>query len=241
MSAEPITTIPTARPATATSPTPAPVPAPVLAADGSACAPVLGEGDLGLAPGLRVVQDNHGQQWPDTFHDEEDPADLSTRDLRLQINLVFKALDTPHPAYGLQDRFLQLTEEIERRESAGRRRVASASGGTARSLPAGSIDDAVSERVGFRDHSSGHRFELFENGMLAGFVKYTLADGRIDLTFTQMASAFDSPYYRNRLLRLVFLNAHKRRLTISPRCPEAFEFLRTHHGFLNLLPARTRG
>ncbi len=66
-----------------------------------------------------------------------------------------------------------------------------------------------------RDNPINKRFEFFRDGMLAGYVNYTMRAGVLTLHRTVVSDAFDGAGIDGVLARRVILAAHKRRLAVS--------------------------
>jgi predicted GNAT family acetyltransferase len=137
-----------------------------------------------------------------------DLAALSTRQLRVMVNQAYKLMDTDYPPSGAIDRYEMIVEELEHRAQQAVER------GTAHQV-----------KETFRDNPLYCRFELFIDGALAAYVKYTMNGGQVILL-----DGVEQPEFRDlgldaTLMRHVVLNAHKRRLGLIPQCPMAFTFL----------------
>ncbi|MBJ2120329.1 N-acetyltransferase [Arthrobacter sp. MSA 4-2] len=158
--------------------------------------------------------------------DAEYPADLSevpTRQLRALCNRIYQLLDCDYPTMETRDRYEELVEELQRRESAVE----------AQAEPAGM-------REVFRDNVLFSRFELYRNGVMAGYVQYEMRGGDVLLLHAVVDPRFRKLGLEPFLMQSVLLNAHRRRLAITPYCPEAQEFLRANPHYLALLPPRQR-
>ncbi|BBE24186.1 hypothetical protein MN0502_30690 [Arthrobacter sp. MN05-02] len=123
----------------------------------------------------------------------------------------------------MRERYDLLVEELERRERQAERH--------------GAVDDA---REKFRDNALFSRFELYRNGVLAGYVQYEMRGGDVLLLHSVVDPRFRRMGLEPVLMQAVLLNAHRRRLAVVPYCPEAQEFLTAHPQFLSLIPARQR-
>jgi predicted GNAT family acetyltransferase len=153
----------------------------------------------------------------------EDLATVTTRELRLLCNRTFQHLDSDHPALEAREQFDALTEELERRERQAAQR--------------GTGDSA---RETFRDNALFSRFELFRNGVMAGYVQYDMRGGHVLLLHSVIDPRFQRTGVESVLMQAVLLDAHRRRLAVMPYCPEAQDFLAAHPRFLSLIPARQR-
>jgi predicted GNAT family acetyltransferase len=158
--------------------------------------------------------------------DAEFPADLSevpTRQLRTLCNRVYQLLDCDFPTMETRDQYEALVEELERREAAVE----------VRAEPEG-------VREVFRDNVLFSRFELYRNGVMAGYVQYEMRGGDVLLLHAVVDPRFRKLGLEPFLMQSVLLNAHRRRLAVTPYCPEAQEFLRANPHYLALLPPRQR-
>ncbi|MHA7239839.1 GNAT family N-acetyltransferase [Arthrobacter sp. TMS1-12-1] len=144
--------------------------------------------------------------------------DASTRQLRRWINQLYKALDADFPPYGAQEDYDRLADELERRAADAR------SGGA-----------GTERRDAFRDNPMNHRFELFQDGMLAGYVSYSMRAGRLRLHRTVVAAAFEGAGLEGVLIRKVLLDAHKRRLAALPYCDQVQAFLADNPQYRSLV------
>ncbi|MUK00471.1 hypothetical protein GM708_00135 [Vibrio cholerae] len=158
--------------------------------------------------------------------DDDFPQDLSgtsTRQLRMLCNATYQLLDTEHPTLETRERYDALVEELERRELRAETR--------------GSVDDA---REKFRDNALFSRFELYRNGVMAGYVQYDMRGGNILLLHSVIDPRFRRLGLEPVLMQAVLLNAHRRRLAVMPYCPQAQDFLSENPQFLSLIPAKQR-
>lgn len=162
---------------------------------------------------------------PLTAHTEypTDLADAPTRQLRVLCNRTYQLLDTEHPSLETRERYDALVGELERRERQAERR--------------GEVDGA---RETFRDNALFSRFELYRNGIMAGYVQYDMRGGDVLLLHAVVDPKFSRMNLEPVLMKAVLLNAHRRRLAVMPYCPEAQDFLTEHPQFLSLIPAKQR-
>ncbi|MHA7209803.1 GNAT family N-acetyltransferase [Arthrobacter sp. MDT1-65] len=140
----------------------------------------------------------------------EDLQGVPTRHLRILANQAYKLMDTDYPPADAVDGYRMIVDELEGRAQQARRR------------PEPQLKET------FRDNPLYCRFELFVDGTLAAYLRYTMTAGRVVLT-----DGVEHPGFRDQgidvtLMRHVVLNAHKRRLSLVPQCPMAFSFLADH-------------
>ncbi|MBG6218446.1 putative GNAT family acetyltransferase [Arthrobacter sp. CAN_A6] len=154
------------------------------------------------------------------------PVDLTvvpTRQLRVLCNQVYRLLDRAYPPMESREQYESLVEELERRETIAETRV----------VPPDS-------RGTFRDNPLFSRFELFQNGRMAGYVKYEMHGGDVLLLQAVVDPRFHRAEVEPLLIQHVLLNAHRRRLAVAPHCPQVREFLTENPQYLALLPTRQR-
>lgn len=136
-------------------------------------------------------------------------AARSTRQLRVLANQAFKLMDTGHPPAGAMDHYEAIVDELECR---------------ARQAATRGPDLALELKETFRDNALYCRFELIIDGALAAWLKYTMNGARIVLLDGVEQPGFQDQGIGATLMRHVVLNAHKRRLSLTPRCPMASAF-----------------
>jgi predicted GNAT family acetyltransferase len=148
-----------------------------------------------------------------------DLTDETNRDLRRWSNALYKVLDADFPPYGALDDYERVVTELARREAKDGQ------------------DSPSIMREKFRDNAFNRRFELFRNGLLAGYVSYTMRAGALRLHRTVISEAFDGIGLEGVLMRNVILMAHKRRLAAIPYCPVAQSFLQDNPQYRQLMHA----
>ncbi len=153
----------------------------------------------------------------------EIPFDLqraTSRQLRRWSNALYRALDKDFPPYGTADDFDRVNAEIQRRET------------HAQNTPGLSLS-----RDKVRDNTMNRRFEFFRDGMLAGYVSYTMRGGALRLHRTVIHEFFEGAGIEGPLARQVILAAHKRRLAPIPYCPVLQAFLQDNPQYRQLVHA----
>ena len=90
------------------------------------------------------------------------------------------------------------------------------------------------------NNEAGHRFEAWLGEALAGLAEYTLADGLITFTHTQVADAFEGKGVASTLVReaLDHVRAGASR-KVRPQCPFVKAFIGRHEDYQDLLYAGT--
>lgn len=156
-------------------------------------------------------------QWLECAVRAGDLADLSLADLRVMANRMFRLLDGETPPVEAHERYTAAVEEIESRLE--------------RSTP---DDDDGHDRAVFKDSAFSSRYELYLDGALAAYIRYSIVSGQLTLR-----ALVEKPGYEDRgldriLLRHSFLNAHRRRLAVVPACPAAHTFLDRYRQYRTL-------
>jgi predicted GNAT family acetyltransferase len=73
--------------------------------------------------------------------------------------------------------------------------------------------------IEIRDNPEQRRYEIREDGALAGFIQYRLRDGRITLAHTEIDESRTRRGLGGRLVRAALDDAQKRGLEVVPLCP----------------------
>jgi predicted GNAT family acetyltransferase len=149
-----------------------------------------------------------------------DLSALSTRQLRTMCNQTYQLMDTAYPPLEVRERYEALVEELEHREQTAQ---------------APAPVEPTGQRGTFRDNVLYSRFELYRDGLMAGYVKYELRGGEVLLIQAVIDRRFRTMGLEPVLMQAVLMNAHRRRLDIAPYCAESQEFLRENPQFLRLL------
>ncbi|RJT77954.1 hypothetical protein D6T63_13410 [Arthrobacter cheniae] len=142
----------------------------------------------------------------------DDLEELPTRQLRVMVNQAYRLLDSSYPPYGAVDHYEMLVEELEHRARQATERGTQTQG-------------QAKTREAFRNNALNSRFELFVDGALAAYVRYTMDGGRVVLFDGAEQLDLRGQGVDATLMRHVVLNAHKRRLRLVPRCAMAYSFL----------------
>lgn len=182
-----------------------------------------------FAPRSRSQQAERESDWLERALAIDDFSLASIRELRVMANQLYRLIDADFPPAEATERYEAIAEELDLRSTQT----------TDHDLRSGQIKDAgVAERAQeiFRDNPLYCRFELFIDGTLAAYMKYTMHGGQLNLT-----DGVEQPGFRDRgidmvLMRHIMLNTHKRRLRVVPQCPSAFAFLADNPQYLTLAP-----
>ncbi|WP_035770984.1 N-acetyltransferase [Arthrobacter sp. Br18] len=149
----------------------------------------------------------------------DDFSHASIRELRVMANQLYRLIDADFPPAGATERYETIAEELRLR------------------FPE-ATDRQTSERAQevIRDNPLYCRFELYVDGLLAAYMKYTMLGGQINLTDGVEQPGFRDKGFDMVLMRHIMLNTHKRRLRVVPQCPSAFVFLADNPQYLTLAP-----
>lgn len=146
--------------------------------------------------------------------------EVSNRQPRQWSNRLFKALNSESPSFLTVDDYARVAEEITRREG-----------------DATSSANPSEFREKFRDNVRGRRFELFRNGVLAGYVSYSMRAGMLRLNCTVVPECFDDQGVEGILIHQVLLTAHRRRRATVADSRKTQDFLRLNPQYEQLIHA----
>ncbi|AUZ88581.1 hypothetical protein CVO76_13730 [Arthrobacter agilis] len=147
-------------------------------------------------------------------------GEASDRQLRRWSNDLFKQLNRDSPSFMIVDDYTRVIEEIERRDA-----------------DAASSANPPEFRQKFRDNTRGRRFELFRNGVLAGYIAYSMRAGVLRLNRTVVPEPFEHQGIEGILIHQVLLTAHRRRLAAIAYCQKAQDFLQLNPQYKQLVHA----
>lgn len=85
------------------------------------------------------------------------------------------------------------------------------------------------------DAPERNRFEIHEDGQLAGFAVYRLEPGRITLVHTEIDDAFGGRGLGGKLARTALDTARERGLAVVPRCPFIRAWIEKHPDYADLV------
>ncbi len=95
--------------------------------------------------------------------------------------------------------------------------------------------------VDVRDDPVRRRYELTEDGTVAGFVTYRIADGLIDLVHTEVDPDHGGRGLGGHLVAAVLDDARRRGLGVLPHCPYVRSYIDAHADrYLDLVPVDRR-
>jgi predicted GNAT family acetyltransferase len=79
-----------------------------------------------------------------------------------------------------------------------------------------------------RDNQERSRYEIVVDGVVAGFVQYTMRGGRLILVHTEIDDAFEGRGLASQLVRGALDDARRRNLHVVPICPFVESFIERH-------------
>ena len=94
--------------------------------------------------------------------------------------------------------------------------------------------------LGVTDNPEQARFEIREDGELAGFVQYRRNGDEITFIHTQTDRRFRGRGVAGRLVSAVLDAAGKEGLDVIPRCPFVRDWIDDHPEYLDLVPEDRR-
>jgi uncharacterized protein len=91
-----------------------------------------------------------------------------------------------------------------------------------------------------RDNPEQGRFEVFDDGELAGHSEYHLVEGAIAFDHTEVDRRFEGRGLGSTLARAELEEARRRGLEVLPYCPFVRSYLKRHREYVDLVPAELR-
>jgi predicted GNAT family acetyltransferase len=85
------------------------------------------------------------------------------------------------------------------------------------------------------DNPGAERYEITVDGKLAGFVEYTVGDGVVALTHTEVDDAFAGQGVGGRLAQGTLDDLRRRGLRVSPICPFIKGYIEKHADYRDLV------
>jgi predicted GNAT family acetyltransferase len=93
-----------------------------------------------------------------------------------------------------------------------------------------------------RNDPQAHRYEIVEDGVVAGFAEYMeVRGGRIVFTHTEIDPAFEGRGLGSMLIGFALEDARDREQQIVPICPFVAKYVHKHPEFVPFLDERIRG
>ena len=90
------------------------------------------------------------------------------------------------------------------------------------------------------DNAAEHRFELHEDGAVAGFAEYRINDGAMRFTHTEVDTAREGQGLGSALAAFALDEARSRGLRVVPACRFIAAFMQRHPQYQDLLDEDTR-
>jgi predicted GNAT family acetyltransferase len=91
-----------------------------------------------------------------------------------------------------------------------------------------------------QDNPAASRYELWDEDRLVGFANYRKGAGQIAFTHTEVDEALGGRGYGGRLVGAALDDAAAQGLRVLPYCPFVSHYIRTHPGYLDLVPQSRR-
>ena len=92
----------------------------------------------------------------------------------------------------------------------------------------------------FKDNPAAHRFELHQDGELAGFAEYNLLKGAVLFTHTEVDPRFEGQGIGSRLAKSALDEVRSRGLRAVPQCQFIAGYIRKHPAYLELVAEEHR-
>lgn len=89
-------------------------------------------------------------------------------------------------------------------------------------------------------NSSRSRFEIYDDGCLAGFVRYRMQEGQMWLLSLQMLQDAGGKELAQELIRGTVIDLHRRRVPVLPFCPAVRRFISADRRYRSLVPPEQR-
>jgi hypothetical protein len=98
-----------------------------------------------------------------------------------------------------------------------------------------SDDDATAGGVAVRDAPASARYELFVDGVLAGFATYERVGGTMTIPHTEVEPRFAGCGLGARLARFALDDARRHGWRVVPRCPFVAAYIARHAEYADLV------
>jgi uncharacterized protein len=86
-----------------------------------------------------------------------------------------------------------------------------------------------------RDNKQRFRYEILDDGVVAGFLQYNMRGGRLILVHTEIHDEFGGRGLATQLVRGALDDARRRNLHIVPICPFVESFIKRHPEYDDLV------
>lgn len=90
------------------------------------------------------------------------------------------------------------------------------------------------------DNADRERYEIRVDEKLAGFLRYRLRPGLIELVHTEVNDEFEGRGLGGRLISFALDDARERGLAVLPFCPFANDYIQRHRQYVELVPEGRR-
>lgn len=91
-----------------------------------------------------------------------------------------------------------------------------------------------------QDNAAEHRFELREDGAVAGFAEYRIDDGAMRFTHTEVDTAREGQGLGSELAAFALDEARRRGLRVVPACRFIAAYVQRHPQYLELVDEDSR-
>jgi uncharacterized protein len=99
---------------------------------------------------------------------------------------------------------------------------------------------APANAAAVRDNTNDRRFEVWVDGVLAGFTTYVLRSGVISFLHTELDPKFQGRGLGQELVGTALRSARERSLRVLPFCPYVRGYIEQNREFLDLVPEQDR-
>jgi predicted GNAT family acetyltransferase len=90
------------------------------------------------------------------------------------------------------------------------------------------------------DDAERERYEIRADGKLAGFLRYRLRPGLIELIHTEINDEFEGRGLGSQLISFALGDARERGLAVLPICPFVNDYIQRHRRHAELVPEGRR-
>jgi predicted GNAT family acetyltransferase len=98
----------------------------------------------------------------------------------------------------------------------------------------------MSAQITVADNADRERYEIRVDGKLAGFLRYQLRHGSIELVHTEINDEFEGRGLGGQLISFALDDAPRRGLTVLPFCPFVNDYIKRHRQYVDLVPEERR-